>query len=185
MNGPKIYLTFDDGPTPDVTPRIIRIFNQFDISATFFIEGRKAARHPEIVTALVENGHSLGYHTFSHARLDSLSWAELETVQRETEKFYQTYSPNSENRLLRPPYGAFSLKTLLFFYLKKTKLIMWTIDSRDSHEIQAEEIISNLDPHKIKPGDIILFHDDSKITAKKLPVIINNLKKNFLLGNLQ
>lgn len=174
MRGDKIYLTFDDGPTAEVTPKVLDVLTQYNVPATFFFEGRKIEKYPEIVRSTMQRNHSMGYHSYGHNHLNHISWSEL---SKEFQRMKTLIKTNEESKpyLFRPPYGKLTLKALLFFVLNKVKIVQWSIDSGDSDNLDASKIINNLRPEKIKPGDIVLFHDDAAVTPLILPTIIKNL----------
>jgi len=183
-NDNRIYLTFDDGPT-EITRTIIDILQKFRIHATFFMEGHKASQHPDIVSSVVSHGHSIGYHTYKHINLKKTSFKYLSVLYREIILFYNEFCPLTPLRMLRPPYGKFSLKMLLFFYIKNIKVIMWSIDSGDSNNFSRKYVLENLSPKNVRNGDIILMHDDQEYTAYILPEIISNLHKyGFIFGKI-
>lgn len=172
----NIYLTFDDGPVPEITSEVLDLLKRHNVEATFFIEGRKAEKSPQFVFDMISDGHSIGYHTYSHRPIHEKSWRELLDLCSEIKKFNEDFVPNGGHPIFRPPYGKLSLKAIIVLWLKRIKICMWSADSRDSHHVDTETIIASLSPGKIRGGDIILMHDDNKIAMDVLPDIINKLK---------
>ena len=167
-----IYLTFDDGPVPEVTPQVLDILRNYNIKATFFCVGENVQKYPEIYSEILNQGHQTGNHTFNHLNGIRVSTDEyLANIKKATK--------NIESRLFRPPYGRIS-------YRQKKKLqsrfeiIMWDILTHDySQNLNPESILKNIKRYTRK-GSIVVFHDSIK--AKKnvlrvLPLAIEYWKK--------
>jgi peptidoglycan/xylan/chitin deacetylase (PgdA/CDA1 family) len=104
---PWISLTFDDGPRPDWTPRVLKLLAEYGVTATFFVVGRMAERYPDIIKQIAAEGHQLGNHTYSHANLAVLSsQAITEELDRAQEAIDKALGDHYELRLVRPPYGS-------------------------------------------------------------------------------
>ena len=170
-----IYLTFDDGPTPEITERVLEILDKHQIKATFFCIGDNVRKHPEIVQKILSKQHSVGNHTYSHLK----GW---KTPTK-------TYISNSEaceiklnslfkirnSKLFRPPYGK--ITPWQSYKLRKLgyKIIMWDVLSKDyaasiSAEMCYENVIKN-----VSSGSIIVFHDSNKAKEN----VLNSLEKTF------
>jgi peptidoglycan/xylan/chitin deacetylase (PgdA/CDA1 family) len=155
----KLYLTFDDGPIPEITEFVIEMLSKFNAKATFFCIGDNVRKHPGIFQKLLEGGHSIGNHTFNHMngwKSDDESY--LENV------FLCENQLNIETRLFRPPYGR--IKTSQARLLPQTKqIIMWDVLSGDfSQKITPETCLKKSIRHS-RPGSIVLFHDSIKASA--------------------
>ncbi|MEY3500502.1 MAG: Peptidoglycan-N-acetylglucosamine deacetylase [Bacteroidota bacterium] len=160
-NEKKIYLTFDDGPTPEITDWTLTQLEQFDAKATFFCIGDNIKKHPEIFQTLLSKGHAVGNHTFNHLngwKTEIHKYLEnTKNCEIEIGKFTNTFS-----KLFRPPYGR--IKSAQAKELRKLgyKIIMWDILSADfDATIAPEECLQNV-VKNIKPGSIIVFHDSQK-----------------------
>jgi len=170
-----IYITFDDGPHPDNTPLILSILNKTKSKATFFMVGSEMKKYPELVSAVIEQGHLIGYHSRNHRSLKKLTISEViddfSMAKSLEEKF------NIKIKYYRPPYGDLTLFS--FFYLVFTgwKIIMWSLNSMDSFD-NIISIKGNVDVNKIEIGDIILFHDDYDVTSSILEEIIRKYRDN-------
>ena len=180
-NGQKdIFLTFDDGPNPEITPLVIKILDDFNAKATFFCIGRNVERFPEIMQQIKDKGHSIGNHTYSHLK----GWITSNTeYYRDIElagKFIHT-------DLFRPPYGKIKrsqLKYLRQFY----KIIMWDVMSSDyDQSISKEKCVKNV-IENIRPGSIVVFHDSEKSKDRMLyalPRVLEYLKEqNYYPNNI-
>lgn len=162
--GPKkgVYLTFDDGPHSSNTALILEQLRKNNVKATFFMQGNQMEKHPEIVREVIKDGHTIGYHSYNHKSLKKLSLSELledlKSLERMRSKF--DYPIN----LYRPPFGDLTIGSLILLIIKRIKVVMWSLDSRDSFD-DLNTTLVNVSVNKINPGDIILFHDDYNLTA--------------------
>lgn len=175
-----IYLTFDDGPNPEVTPFVLNVLRKYNIKATFFCVGNNVKNHPEVYAQILEEGHRVGNHTMFHENgTKTANAAYIASV--ETASTYIT------SDLFRPPYGKLSptqFKTIIKS-LKK-KVIFWTWISYDwDKTLASSEII--LKAKSIRGGDILVFHDSLKAQknlTESLEIIIQMLqKRNFHFKN--
>ena len=168
----KIWITFDDGPDEKVTPYLINVLAEFNIKATFFIIGNQAKKHPELVKLIINSGHKIGNHSFSHLNgfsTDNNKY--LEDVEQ-AKKYI-------DSDIFRPPYGK--ITPLQIKNLKKDfKIIMWDIMSWDFKEnISSNKIYKNV-INNIENGSIILFHNNFKSynnLKKSLKIILEKLKE--------
>ena len=167
----KIWITFDDGPDEKVTPYLINVLEKFNIKATFFIVGNQAKKYPELVKLIINNGHKIGNHSFSHLNGFSTNNNKyLEDVEQ-AKKYI-------DSDIFRPPYGKitpFQIKNLK----KDFKIIMWDIMSWDFKEnIYPNKIYKNVIDN-VENGSIILFHNNLKSynnLKNSLEIILEKLK---------
>lgn len=140
----SLYLTFDDGPIPEVTPWVLEELRKFNAKATFFCIGDNVRKHPDVFSQVVAEGHAVGNHTFNHLNgwktrtREYLSNAEMgrDIMQQELN---QTTTTSSKVRLFRPPYGK--IRTTQARELEKMgyKIVMWDVLSRDYDKTLSEE----------------------------------------------
>jgi peptidoglycan/xylan/chitin deacetylase (PgdA/CDA1 family) len=167
--GPKVvHLTFDDGPSP-YTRRVLRILTQHDATATFFVLGSQAERHPELLRAVRRQGSNLGHHSHDHPVLTRLSDRALR----------QQLRPAVRTGCFRPPYGATNRRVVRLARERRLRQVMWTADSRDWEKPGERAIRRNslLDLHR---GSIILMHDgggDRTQTVAALPGLLKELRR--------
>jgi peptidoglycan/xylan/chitin deacetylase (PgdA/CDA1 family) len=167
-----VYLTFDDGPTPFVTEKVLELLEEYQAKATFFCIGKNIEQHPELLKLVKSKGHHIGSHTYSHLN----GWKSNST------DYLTDYQKGRElvgSNLFRPPYGRILLNPLKTIQ-KQDKVIMWDILSKDYNEAILPKTILNNVLNNLKPGSIIVFHDSEK--AKKnvlavLPLLLQNLKQ--------
>lgn len=163
----KLYLTFDDGPIPEITPWILNTLNQYGIKATFFCVGENITKHPEIYQRLVEEGHRIGNHTYNHLKgWDCGDQAYINNV-------YQCHQLTKSN-LFRPPYAR-AKKSQLRKLKNDFEFIYWDVLSGDFDiELAPEKCYQNVINYT-KNGSIIVFHDNIKAIPRvkyALPKVI-------------
>ncbi len=167
-----IYLTFDDGPIPEVTPWVLDKLDQHGVKATFFMVGDNVRKHPDIFRMVVERGHGIGNHTMHHIKFfDRNSLRYMDDV-READKIIidnlpstvnsQPLAVNGQCRLFRPPHGF-----LNHYQYKKLQwagytIVMWDLVTRDySNKLHPPQVLSNVLRYT-RNGSIITFHDSLK-----------------------
>jgi peptidoglycan-N-acetylglucosamine deacetylase len=157
-----VYLTFDDGPIPEVTPWLLDFLKEKGIKATFFCVGDNVVRYPELYQRILTDGHQVGNHTMKHQN-------GMKTPQEEYLASIDEASKVIDSHLFRPPYGRLD-RRLDKALSKRFKIVMWTWLSKDySVSIPPSKIIAAA--NRIKAGDILVFHDNQK-TAHRLQEIL-------------
>jgi len=171
----SIALTFDDGPYPIKTERLLGVLKNAGIKATFFISGEEAEKHPKLIRKIKDGGHEIGNHGYQHKCISKMPAKDyqngIELTARLIEQFGQT-----ETNLFRPPYGELNLAILELIFWKKLVYAGWTIDSQDSCLKDSIGLIKTMRNTKIRGGDILLFHADYDTTIDAMPEIIVDLK---------
>ena len=153
----QIALTFDDGPHPTLTPRILEILDRYNVTATFFMVGQNVLNFPEAARQVIQAGHEVGNHTFTHPHIASLEekaiFDEIGRCEDALEELCE-YRPH----LLRTPQGAMtpSLENCLLDddYI----LVLWSLDTRDWEKKSTASIVQTV-LNEVQAGDIILMHD--------------------------
>lgn len=155
-----LYLTFDDGPHPEHTPRLLDLLARHQARASFFLVGQRIEQHPALVERIVAEGHALGNHSYSHPLFHRLGLrAKLHEVER-TDRLLADFDGAAMHRF-RPPRGDVSLPLLLAFARRGRSLAYWTYDSMDYQAKPAGELAARLERTPPADGDIVLMHDDS------------------------
>lgn len=150
-----VYLTFDDGPHPDITPWVMEQLDQHNAKATFFVVGANVERYPETTELLIEKGHTLGNHTQHHVKGWSVSAEEY------IDDIAKCDNMIPEGNLFRPPYGRFNMKALPQIIANHT-VVMWDILSFDYRPgLNVERAMTRL-KQKTANGSIVVFHDSLK-----------------------
>ena len=173
--GTDVYLTFDDGPIPEVTPQVLAILAQYKVKATFFMVGENIDKHPEVFEQVIKAGHSIGNHTYNHLKGWNYSLKEYMTNVTKWEEAVMRHMPNGHlapvlNRF-RPPYGKAWLWQRYALHKKGYRLIYWDILTRDyDKNVTPEQMLANIKKN-IRPGSIINFHDSLKSNERMLTVL--------------
>lgn len=156
----KIYLTFDDGPTPEVTEWVLSILKENNIKATFFCIGKNIANNIDIFNQIIAEGHSLGNHTFNH--LNGWKTSTKGYIQNIKDCENILLDKQNTNKLFRPPYGKITLRQSRLVRNLGYKIIMWDVLSADFDQtISPEKCLENASK-KVTAGSIIVFHDSAK-----------------------
>jgi peptidoglycan/xylan/chitin deacetylase (PgdA/CDA1 family) len=176
-----VALTFDDGPYPENTDKILEILREYDIKATFFMIGEEIKRHKETLAKVIKEGHEIGNHFFRHIPIKALTYRELKMEIMEWKKVVdETISSDNFPRLLRPPRGQLDLKILWYAWKYGWTIVLWSLDTRDLDGLSLRENIKMINSVTLKPGDIILLHEDAKYAEGLLEWIIQNAMKRGL-----
>ncbi len=149
-----VYLTFDDGPIPEVTPWVLSLLEEHSVKATFFMVGDNVRKHPDEFRMVIEAGHRIGNHTYNHIRGFEYSAEQyLANVEKANELMHTD--------IFRPPHGHVGFRqyhTLKHHY----RIIMWDLVTRDySKRMTPEQVLDNV-KHYVRNGSIITFHDSLK-----------------------
>ncbi|MDR2475252.1 MAG: polysaccharide deacetylase family protein, partial [Bacteroidales bacterium] len=153
-NEKQIFLTFDDGPVPEITPWVLDILDNYGIKATFFCVGDNIAKHPTIYAEVLQRGHLTGNHTFNHLQ----GWKTLTSnYVNNIEKAEELIQSN----LFRPPHGHIRLMQLRAL-TSQYNIIMWDVVTRDySKYCTGQQVVENVRKYA-RNGSIIVFHDSLK-----------------------
>ncbi|MEK4871823.1 MULTISPECIES: polysaccharide deacetylase family protein [Niallia] len=180
VNGPnekKISLTFDDGPDNNVTPQVINILHNYKVTGNFFFIGSEAEKYPQVVKNAYDNGNVILSHSYHHVDLTTLT--KEKQINEITQAGNAIYSIiGKEPAMIRPPYGETNEMLIDNATTKGYSIIIWSIDTLDWSQMEAENIIKNV-TDILRNGDIILMHSDSEKTetAKALPKIIKAVQE--------
>lgn len=171
-NVPMVALTFDDGPNPDYTGRILEVLKANYSRATFFVVGPNAEKYPDTLKAISAAGCEIGNHTYNHKNLTNLSEEEIEEqvdkVNRAVKK-----ATGEDTTVIRPPYGAYNNQVLGQLM---EPVILWDLDTEDWKSRNAQTIVEHV-LDTVKDGDIILMHDIYDSTAEAIEILIPRLKE--------
>jgi peptidoglycan/xylan/chitin deacetylase (PgdA/CDA1 family) len=151
---PAVALTFDDGPHPEWTPRVLEVLARHGARATFFMVGEMAARSPELVDRVAAAGHAIGNHSWNHPSFTAVSHAER---TRQIERCERAIARHSR-RLFRPPFGDLDWRSWLLLVRKRYRVIAWNVSASDWEPRDAEWIRETV-AGQMQPGSIVLMHD--------------------------
>lgn len=175
--GRLVALTFDDGPWPGQTDRILDVLDEAGVKATFFLVGRQVKRHPGIARRVVRAGHDVGTHTYGHVYLPGMRPSAARKQIVSGKKAVERISDH-ENTWIRPPYGAIDARSWSVIRRLKMRVVLWDVDSRDWTKPGSRRI-ENTVVRTTRPGSVILMHDgggDRRQTIEALPRIIRRLR---------
>lgn len=177
-----IFLTFDDGPNEPYTSQILDVLKAHEAKATFFVCGMGVERFPHIVRRILEEGHSIGNHAYSHSMLLTITGFLGREIERTGELILKT--TGAKTRLFRPPWGVAAPWLKRYLKTRRYQTILWDVNSYDWSGIPASSI-EGIVLKKACPGAVILLHDgknskqhhDRSQTVQALPAIIKTLKQ--------
>lgn len=166
----EIFLTFDDGPVPGITEKVLDILNAYNYKATFFMVGHNVTKYPTLAKEVLAAGHQIGNHTYHHIRGNrsstELYLTDFKSCQETLHDILEI-----ETKSFRPPYGRISTDQAKQIG-KSHEVVMWDVLSGDYDiNIPTEKIIKKIKKHT-RNGSIIVFHDQQK-TAERLPYILS------------
>jgi peptidoglycan/xylan/chitin deacetylase (PgdA/CDA1 family) len=151
---PVAALTFDDGPDPISTPRVLEVLQHHGAKATFFVLGKHAARYPRLIECIAQAGHAIANHSFDHPRFPTMSRRERIAQIRACEAAVTPYG----HKLFRPPHGLQSIRSRLDALQLGYRIVTWTVVARD-WEDHDPDWTADLLESQVKPGSIVLLHD--------------------------
>ncbi len=176
----RVALTFDDGPDGVYTPLVLDVLQEYNVPATFFLIGQNVEKYPEVAQRIVDEGHILANHSWSHPRLSDIGASELAEEINKTEDIMEAIT-GLRTTLMRPPYGAVNEDALEQLIEMDYYVINWSVDSVDWRDQAVDPILINTLPD-VRGGAIILFHssrgsgENPTATAMALPELIETLR---------
>jgi peptidoglycan-N-acetylglucosamine deacetylase len=172
-NQKVVALTFDDGPHPKYTPLLLELLHKERVRATFFLLGKNAEQYPKITSWIYRAGHEIGNHSYSHREPKQLSRVQVYDEIKKTEKIIKNIVGRRPDHF-RSPYGELTPSILKATYDAGYQLINWNIDPRDWDRHRTAEVMTGSIKNKIRPGDIVLFHDGGD-NQKEMMTAVENL----------
>lgn len=176
-HNPRVALTFDDGPDPEVTPQVLELLRRHGAHATFFVIGRHAETFPELVRRIAAEGHEIGNHSYAHPRL--LNFAPPALLQREIERgrrALQNVTRGTADVSYRPPMG---LKSPWLAYVQRRlhlRVVTWSLHARDTGR-RPPELVAGRVLRRIRPGDIVLLHDGHDLPDRQRGTVVAALER--------
>ncbi len=173
-NGPFLAMTFDDGPHPENTPRLLDMLRARNIKATFFVTGENARKHPDILRRIVAEGHEIGNHTQTHAKLTTLGQSQIRNEIIACHQAVQS-ATGILPRSFRPPYGAITPDQKAWIKAEfGMPSIMWSVDPEDWKKPGINVVTSRL-VNGASRGGILLLHDIHKSSIDATPGTLDQL----------
>jgi peptidoglycan-N-acetylglucosamine deacetylase len=183
VRGPRrlrtICLTFDDGPAAETTPRVLDVLAAEGARATFFVIGREAAAHPDLVRRIAAEGHALGHHSYHHSPPHQTSSAALLAEVRQSRELLQQITGQAPS-LFRPPLGKLTSGKLAGLWGLRQTVVLWNRDPRDYACQSARELENWFSSSVLRGGDIVLLHDNRPFAADVLSGVIRRVRAQGL-----
>jgi peptidoglycan/xylan/chitin deacetylase (PgdA/CDA1 family) len=178
----QIYLTFDDGPTPEITDFVLECLSEYKAKATFFCIGKNVEENPSIIQRILAGGHSIGNHTMNHSNAWKMDYTAYQADVIKCQEVFNELQIKSIG--FRPPYGRITRK----MYREMDHVILWSVLTGDYNaSLSSTKIIESVLP-LLKPGAIVVMHDSVKAFPRLqaiLPAILRYCKdQNFTLSAL-
>lgn len=176
-----IYLTFDDGPIPVITPWVLQLLKEYNAKATFFCIGHNVAKHPEVFSMILKEGHVIGNHSHNHLNGWKTSTKDYVSNVLRAEKvinnLYSEFSISSSEgkKLFRPPYGRITHSQIKALENEKFRIVMWDVISGDYDQKKIHQLCLQGVKKYTVPGSIVVFHDSAKAfknLEKTLPEVL-------------
>lgn len=159
-----IYLTFDDGPHPEITPQVLALLKRYNAKATFFCVGENAARYPQVIAQILAEGHTLGNHTYNHLKGSKTSAAEYLSNTLKAAQILDT-------GWFRPPYGLIRREQAKELQAQGFRIVMWDVLSADFDLRYTATDCARFVLRHARRGSIVVFHDSVKAAPRCLPAL--------------
>src|ERR1700682_1382004 len=179
VDGPYIAMTFDDGPSATLTPKLLDILAAHHIKATFFVIGENVAQHPEVVARAAREGHEIGNHSWSHPNFGKMSDDAVRRELRQTDDAIKSATGTGPT-LMRPPYGSLTARQKRWIHDEfGYQIILWDVDPLDWKR-PGPAVVCNRILKETRPGSIVLCHDIHPGTIEAMPATFDQLdRKGF------
>lgn len=161
-----IYLTYDDGPAPDLSTQLLELFESEHVSATFFLIGKHAAAHPELVKEIAQRGHAIGSHSLSHKVMPLLTTREIEREIHHANSVFADVLGHTPT-LFRPPYGLVDQRAADCLNELGMKIVYWSAVPEDWLKIGAERVVERV-LRRLTDGTIVVLHEQNRIAKQTL-----------------
>jgi peptidoglycan/xylan/chitin deacetylase (PgdA/CDA1 family) len=174
--GKEIWLTFDDGPHPVHTKKVLNVLAAYQVKATFFVIGRNCALYPATLKAIADAGHRIGNHTYNHPKLTTLSRTKIKEELQKTEAIIAPYMKGK--KLFRPPYGAHNAMVDEVVAELGYRLVIWNVDTVDwsAHYKPDKWVQHGINQIKARQSSVVLNHDIWRTTAANLEKFLAAIK---------
>jgi peptidoglycan/xylan/chitin deacetylase (PgdA/CDA1 family) len=179
-SGAPAALTFDDGPHPANTPRILSALASANVRATFFLQGQEAQRHRGLVRDIHDAGHQVANHAYRHLDARRTPAASYVDEVLRTQELLAGIVQCDLPRDFRPPYGSITPATFLTLVRRGYRFVFWSKDSRDSFLKEPASLAAGVSDLAVAHGDIVLFHEDYPQTVAALPDILAGFRARSL-----
>lgn len=177
INKNQVSITFDDGPNPEFTPQVLELLSRYNARATFFCIGKHIEAYPELFQEIVEKGHTVGNHTYSHANsFGFFSSGRVVSELRQTNELIEKITTLRPN-LFRPAFGITNPSIKKALHLTELKSIGWNKRSFDTTHLSEKTVLKRI-TNNLSKGDIVLLHDSSQKSINVLEQLLLFLQTN-------
>ena len=173
-----IYLTFDDGPTPEVTNWVLEILKQYNAKATFFCIGNNIGKYPELFRKIIDENHKVANHTYYHEKGWKTKNQDYLNSITHTERLLCKMDSNNKSMLFRPPYGQIRKSQGKALIEMGYEIVMWSVLTQDWNSNISNEFCYKKTIKSINKGSIVVFHDSLK-AEEKLKYLLPRVLKHF------
>lgn len=174
-----VCLTFDDGPHPELTPRLLDLLAELEVPATFFVIGREAEKYPDVVRRIVAEGHAVGNHSYSHPRRETLTTQTMaEEIRLGSEALARIVG--TPPTLFRPPRGQVTTRDLWRLWRGGITTVLWNVDPKDYNKKSADAVRDCFRGRAFQSGDLVLFHDIHPHAIEVLPELVASVRSRGL-----
>ena len=181
----QVCVTFDDGPHPELTPRLLDVLAKEEIKANFFVVGQMAEKYPDIVRRIEAEGHIVGQHSYSHPDPMQTPTLEMHREVRAANRVLREILGHPV-RLYRPPHGKVRPADLPLIWLLHHTIVLWNVDPKDFGMPSAAHLSDWFEGRPLRGGDLILLHDSSPHALVAMPAIAAGLRRSGLqFGSLE
>lgn len=160
-----VYLTFDDGPIPEVTPKVLEVLKKYNVKATFFMVGENVSKHPDVYEQVLKEGHAIGNHTYNHMKGMRVS------TKTYMDNVAQANTVLGGTPLFRPPYGRFWIWQKWALFRAGYKMYLWDVLTHDYNKNYSPERMLTIIKALTRNGSIINFHDSLKSNERMLATL--------------
>jgi peptidoglycan/xylan/chitin deacetylase (PgdA/CDA1 family) len=179
VHGDGVCLTFDDGPHPENTPPLLDALKEHGVRATFFVIGRQAEQHPDLVRRMAAEGHVVGHHSYTHSEPAETSARQLDDEVRRTRELLSSLV-GGESCLFRPPKGKVTAGKLWRLWRAKQTVVLWNADPKDYARASDAEVREWFRDHPLRAGDVVLMHDNHPHAARVVPDLVEAARRGGL-----
>jgi peptidoglycan/xylan/chitin deacetylase (PgdA/CDA1 family) len=187
-HGPRssrsVCLTFDDGPHPELTPKVLDALAAVDAKATFFVVGRMAQRFPDIVKRIEAEGHCIGHHSYSHPNPTSTPSRVMRQEARQATRTLSAILGHGP-RFYRPPHGKLHGPDFVDTWALRQTIVLWNVDPKDFAQPSSQHVVDWFKSNPLRGGDLLLLHDTTPHTFQAVPDIVAEARRAGLeIGRL-
>lgn len=183
----RVYLTFDDGPSPETTPWILEMLEEEGIKASFFMIGKNAERYPELVEATAKAGHSIGNHSYGHLFMPGLLNKHIEHEIGRTNKIIEEIT-GEQPRIFRPPFGLMDHRAAQVLIDRSMHPVYWSQSPEDWAVPGAHRVVRRV-AMGLKPGNLIVLHEGASLKEQTIAaakeIIYRCKSSEFILEKVQ